>query len=105
MALTLQRKLELAGDLAKVQPLLQRLHLVEKPRKRRHVRNVILVSSAVGVGAVVLISMRRRGGCEDSARAENGVHPWADSPIVDASAPETPHIEFDGASTGDSSSA
>ena len=34
VALTLQRKLELAGDLAKVQPLLQRLHLMEKPKKR-----------------------------------------------------------------------
>jgi len=32
MALTLQRKLELAGDVSRVQPLLQRLHIVEKPK-------------------------------------------------------------------------
>jgi len=59
MALTLQRKLELAGDLSKVQPLLQRLHLMEKPRKRHRVRNVILVGAALGGVAVVLVSLRR----------------------------------------------
>jgi hypothetical protein len=100
MALTLQRKLELAGDLAKVQPMLQRLHLVEKPRKRRHVRNVILVGSAVGAGAVALILMRRRRGCDDCAMAGNGAHMRADPPTQD-----TPHAEPGRESTEDSPSA
>ena len=51
MALTVQRKLELAGDLARVQPLLQRLHLVEKPKKRFGGRNVILVSGVIAAVA------------------------------------------------------
>ena len=41
MALTLQRKLELAGDLSKVQPLLRRLHVLREPepKKRRKPRS------------------------------------------------------------------
>ena len=57
MALSLQRKLELAGELSKVQPPLQRLHLLEKPKRRHRVRNVILVSSAIGAGAVFLVAV------------------------------------------------
>lgn len=63
MALTLQRKLELAGDLAKVQPLLQRLHLMEKPKKRFGGR-VVLVSGVIGAITVSLAAvavLRRRG--------------------------------------------
>ena len=59
MALTVQWKLELAGDLAKVQPLLQRLHLVEKPKKRFGGRNVVLVISAIGAVTVVAVLWRR----------------------------------------------
>jgi hypothetical protein len=72
MALTLQRKLELAGDLAKVQPLLQRLRIVEKPKQRHHVRNVILVSSAISALAVVVFVVRGRRGCDNGAAADNG---------------------------------
>ena len=72
MALTLQRKLELAGDLAKVQPLLQRLRIVEKPKQRHHVRNVILASSAVSTLAVVVVVVRNRRGCDNGAVAGNG---------------------------------
>ena len=53
-----------AGDLAKVQPLLQRLHLLEKPKKRFGGRNVILVSSVLGAVALALAAvavLRRRG--------------------------------------------
>ena len=69
MALTLQRKLELAGDLSKLQPMLQRLHLVKKPPKRHHGRNAILVTSAIGAGAVVMVVVRRRRGRDDGALA------------------------------------
>ncbi len=54
----------MAGDLAKVQPLLQRLHLLEKPKKRFGGRNVILVSSVLGAVALALAAvavLRRRG--------------------------------------------
>ncbi len=69
MALTLQRKLELAGDLAKVQPTLRRLHLLRKPAKRHRLRNAILVTSAIGAGAVVLVVARRRRGRDNDATA------------------------------------
>lgn len=83
MALTLQRKLELAGDLSKVQPLLQRLHILEKPKKRHRVRNVILVSSAIGAGAVVLVVMSRRRSCHNSAVVGNGGYAQTGSPAQD----------------------
>ena len=57
-ALTLQRKLELAGDLAKVQPALRRLHIVKKPKKHG-VRNVVLVSSVIVAVALVAVLVRR----------------------------------------------
>ena len=89
MALTLQRKLELAGDLSRVQPLLQRLHILEKPKKRHRVRNVILVSSAIGAGAVVLAVVCRRRGCRNGAVAGDGGYAQAGSPTQD-----TPDAEF-----------
>ena len=72
MALTLQRTLELAGDLSKVQPLLQRLHILEKPKKRHRARNMILVSCAIGAGAVIAVVVRRRQGRCDGAVFGNG---------------------------------
>jgi hypothetical protein len=83
MALTLQRKLELAGDLSKVQPLLQRLHIVEKPKKRHRVRNVILVSTAIGAGAVVLAVVCRCRGCRNGAVADDGGPSETGSPTQD----------------------
>lgn len=47
MALTLQSGLELAGGLPKVQPQLQRLHIVEKPKRRHVLRNVVFVGSTI----------------------------------------------------------
>jgi hypothetical protein len=85
MALTLQRKLELAGDLAKVQPLLQRLHLVEPPKKRFGGHNLILVSSVIAALAVVLaaVAVRCRSRALDGAAAgEDDLQ--ADSPTEDA---------------------
>ena len=89
MALTLQKKLELAGDLAKVQPLLQRLHLVEKPKQRHRVRNVILVTSAIGAVAVVVIAVRRSRCCRNGDVAGNGGFEQASSPTE-----ESPPTEF-----------
>ena len=96
MALTLQRKLELAGDLAKVQPLLQRLHVVKKPEpKKRHlVRNVILVGSAVGVGAAVFAVVFRRRGRQESAVAGDGGYAQTGSTPQDAPGMES---QFDAA--------
>ena len=66
IALTLQKKLELAGALSKVQPQLQRLHLLPQPTKSHRRRNVILIGSAIAVAAVVAAGMlRRRGGSSD----------------------------------------
>lgn len=84
MALTLQRKLELAGDLAKVRPMLQRLHLVEKPKERHHVRNVILVSSAIGAGALIVVTVLRRRGRNDGAGLRNGDEVQSDSLVQDS---------------------
>jgi hypothetical protein len=67
MALTLQRKLELAGDLSKVQPLLQRLHIVAKPKQRHPVRNLVLIGGAIAAGAVVAVVVGRRCGCCNDA--------------------------------------
>ena len=83
MALTLQNKLELAGELAKVQPLLQRLHIVEKPKKRYGVRNVVLVSSVIAAVAVVVAVLRRRRRL-DVAVADVSADPLAESPTEDA---------------------
>ena len=58
MALTLQRKLELAGDLAKVQPLLRQLGIMKKPKKHG-VRNVIVLVSGV-IAVLALVAMLRR---------------------------------------------
>jgi hypothetical protein len=91
LALTLQRKLEFAGDLAKVQPLLQRLHLVEKPKPKPRfgVRNVILVSSVIGaIGALTAVAVLWRRGRLDGAVANDsdGLSDDldADFPIADA---------------------
>ena len=86
MALAVQRKLELAGDLAKVQPLLQRLHIVEKPKKRFGGRNVILVSSVIGavIVAVAAVAVRRRLRRLNGAVAGDRDDPQADSPNEDA---------------------
>ena len=78
MALTLQRKLELAGALSKVQPELRRLHLVP-PKKRHRLRNAFLFATVVVVaGAVVAAVLRRRGGGidplpEPDAEAQTGL--------------------------------
>jgi len=84
MALTLQRKLELAGDLAKLQPLLQRLHILEKSKQRHRVRNVILVTSAIGAGAVVAVAVCRRRCCFSGDVAGNGEHEQASSRTEEA---------------------
>ena len=85
MALSLQRKLELAGELSKVQPLLQRLHLLEKPKRRHRVRNVILVSSAIGAGAVFLVAVSRRRARPNSAVTGDGGLAQTGSPTQDTS--------------------
>ena len=74
MALTLQRKLELAGALSKVQPQLQRLHLLPEPKKSHRLRNAILFgSAAIAVAAVVTAAVvRRRGGCKDALLDSDG---------------------------------
>jgi hypothetical protein len=78
MALTLQKKLELAGALSKVQPQLQRLHLLPEPKKRHRLRNAILLGGvAIAIGAVVVAgALRRRGGSGD-AMAESDGDTWA----------------------------
>ena len=63
MAMTLQRKVELAAVSAMVQPLLERLHLVEKPKERRVLRDIALVGSGFVAGAVVAVAACRRGCC------------------------------------------
>lgn len=66
MAITLQRKLELAGALSRVQPELQRLHLLPRPRKRNRLRNVVLVASVIAAGAAVaVVVLRHRGGNDE----------------------------------------
>ncbi len=66
MSLTLQRKLELAGALSKVQPELQRLHLLRKPKKRRRLRTVVIAASAIAAGtAVAVVVLRRRARPDD----------------------------------------
>lgn len=70
MALSLQKKLELAGDLAKVQPLLLRLHLIEKPKKRRPVRSLIVAGSVIALVTVVAAVVFGRKRCQTSAPAD-----------------------------------
>jgi hypothetical protein len=72
MALTLQRTLELGGALSKVQPQLQRLHIVKKPKKRHLLRNVALVGSTLAVGAVVAVVVLRGRSCRTKAVAGDG---------------------------------
>ena len=72
MAPTLQRKLELAGALSKVQPALRRLHLVP-PKKRHRLRNTfLLMSVGVAVAVVVAAALRRRGGGIDPPPEPDG---------------------------------
>ena len=88
MALTLQRKLELAGALSKVQPQLQRLHLLPEPKKRHRKRNAILIGSAIALAAVVAAGvLRRRGGSDDGLPAMDG-ELWTGFPEPDALAAE-----------------
>ena len=88
MALTLQRKLELAGALSKVQPQLQRLHLLPEPKKRHRKRNAILIVSAIALAAVVAAGvLRRRGGSDDGLPEMDGGL-WAGFPEPDAFAAE-----------------
>ena len=82
MALSLQKKLELAGDLAKVQPLLQRLHLVEQPKPRHRLRNVLLVGALIGAIAAVALAMSSRrcrpGGAAVGNEGDAGAGPAAE---------------------------
>ena len=88
MALTLQRKLELAGALSKVQPQLQRLHLLPEPKKRHQKRNAILIVSAIALAAVVAAGvLRRRGGSDDGLPEMDG-ELWTGFPEPDAFAAE-----------------
>ena len=85
MALTVQKKLELTGDLAKVQPLLQRLHLVEQPKKRFGGRGIILVVSVIGaIGAVTAVAGFWRRGRVDAAIADDIDGLEADLPVEDS---------------------
>lgn len=73
MALTLQSGLELAGGLPKVQPQLQRLHIVEKPKKRHVLRNAVFVGSTIAGGAFVAVFVcRRRGWCSGAVAGDEG---------------------------------
>jgi hypothetical protein len=66
MALSLQKKLELAGDLAKVQPLLLRLHLIEKPKKRHRLRSLIVAGGVIALVTVVAGVVFGRKRCQTS---------------------------------------
>jgi hypothetical protein len=70
VGLSLQRKLELAGELARVQPLLMRLHLIEKPKKRRPVRTLIVAGSVIALVTVVAAVVFGRKRCQPSAPAD-----------------------------------
>jgi hypothetical protein len=73
----------LAGYLARVQPLLQLLHRLEKPNGRHGVRNVILMSSVIGVGAVAAVAVLRRRGRSNDAVTDDSDYSQADSPNED----------------------
>ncbi len=86
MALSLQRELEVAGELARVQPLLLRLHLIEKPKKRRPERDLILAGGTIVVGTVVAAVVVGRGRCKTST--PDDIQGFAQT-SVDAEPPET----------------
>ena len=90
MALSLQRKLELAGDLAKVQPLLQRLHLMETPKQSHRLRNVILVGALIGAVAAVAFAIGSRR-CRPGGSAVGD----GDDAGAGSAAEETPPTTFD----------
>ena len=72
MAITFQRSPELAGVLSKVRPQVERLHLVEKPTPKRHLRRkVILVGSTIAIGALVAGVVCGRRSCWKDAAAGN----------------------------------
>ena len=83
-ALTLQKKLELAGYLSRVQPLMQLLHRLEKPKARHGVRSVFLVSSVIGVGVVAGVVVLRRRRRPNGAVTDDSDYSQADSPNEDA---------------------
>jgi hypothetical protein len=83
-----QRTLELAGVLSKVQPQLQRLHLVETPKKRHLVRNVVLVGSTIAAGAVIAGVVCGRRGCCSGVAVGNGADAQSSSPEQNAPDPE-----------------
>jgi hypothetical protein len=90
MALKFRKWLELAWRLAKVESLLQRLHLVQRPKQRFLLRNVVLAGSmfagaAVGAGVVCGRRSRSRGGS-----TANGTGGSADAPEE-----QTPATEHD----------
>lgn len=102
MGLSLQRKLELAGDLARVQLLLQRLHVIERPKKRRPVRSLIVAGSIIALGTVVAAVVFGRKCCQTSTPADLRGFAHSDT-IADASetlfepgAPEEPSAETPG---------
>ena len=89
MGLSLQRKLELAGELARVQPMLVRLHLIEKPKKRRPVRSLIVAGSVIALVTVVAAVVLGRKRCQTTT--PGGLHGFAQSDAPEsASAPEAP---------------
>ena len=86
MELSLQRKLELAGEFAKVQPLLQRMHLIEKPKKRRPVRTLAVAGTVIAVGTVIAAVVFGRKRRRTSAPAD--IQGFAQTG-ADVAAPET----------------
>ncbi len=99
MAMSLQRKLELAGALSKVQPELQRLHLLRKPKKRHRLRKAVLVGSVIAAAAAVaVVVLRLRGGHNDAMARNTGDQtdgsPTQDAPNTEPD-PEEPAIDAD----------
>ena len=88
MALSLQKKLELAGDLAKVQPLLQRLHLIEQPKQSHRLRSVILVGALIGAVAAVAFALSNRCCRPDGSAVGDGDDAGAGS-AAEETLPET----------------
>ncbi len=96
MGLSLQKKLELAGALSKVQPELQRLHLVRKPKKRRGLRTAVIATCAFAVGTAVaaVIVLRRRALQDDAFAASRRVADGAeDGTVGSAFDPDPPSDE------------